>query len=558
MLFAHHVLSIRHANRFLESQQRMFMDESLTNAFARFSRNRAFIRAIACFAHPLTWIAVLVLLFNDHVLKYAHPSWITGKLSDFAWLVFAPFFFALLIAWLIPRRVARHEEKVGLLALIGCGLFFALAKSNPVVHDWTVAVQTFLAGQRVDMRLDPSDLIALPTLLLSGAIWRRATLTALRPGLVMLAIGGLATVATSVDTYSELGITCLSYNNDTLTASDLTIYDLFNTPTIKPNVPGNIANYVSSDGGRSWLPQPSIEFRSYDSVPCKANQQNWNLADVSNPGVYYAFHPGEAILRSEDNGHAWHRELDLSGFSSQLGIVFYKDDIVWERAWYRPIPQFESPLSAAIDPQTGRLFVAMGQDGVLIRDPNGNWHWANVGGNQIEISTRWAVIGDRIQPDIFAAIVLVLLIPASLVPFRGKYIERRIVALCSAWGLWLMPTGIMVLLDGRRNDLFMFPEPYMMGFAGIVALLLSLITVYNARSLVIKIIPFMVLTAILVPLVYLTPLVLWVEGVFPTHNAAWGIAIALIGIIFLGTRPLIHKRVSYFKLKNDGASWTGG
>lgn len=46
--------------------------------------------AAGAFLHPLPWLAVAVLAFNDHVGKGLGPGWLTGKLSDFAGLAFFP------------------------------------------------------------------------------------------------------------------------------------------------------------------------------------------------------------------------------------------------------------------------------------------------------------------------------------------------------------------------------------------------------------------------------------------------------------------------------------
>jgi hypothetical protein len=48
--------------------------------------------------HPLVWTAFVLLLLNDHVLKGSGllPGDVTGKLSDFAWLIVAPAFAAAL------------------------------------------------------------------------------------------------------------------------------------------------------------------------------------------------------------------------------------------------------------------------------------------------------------------------------------------------------------------------------------------------------------------------------------------------------------------------------
>ena len=54
------------------------------------SKNPAFENSLACLQHPLTLLSIAILLLNDHVLKVVSPSWLTGKLSDFAGLFFFP------------------------------------------------------------------------------------------------------------------------------------------------------------------------------------------------------------------------------------------------------------------------------------------------------------------------------------------------------------------------------------------------------------------------------------------------------------------------------------
>jgi hypothetical protein len=41
-------------------------------------------------AHPVTLLALLVLVLNDHVWKARHPGLVTGKLSDVAGVVLTP------------------------------------------------------------------------------------------------------------------------------------------------------------------------------------------------------------------------------------------------------------------------------------------------------------------------------------------------------------------------------------------------------------------------------------------------------------------------------------
>ena len=62
---------------------------------------------LAWLAHPVTVAALVVLLVNDHLLKYAYPGWVTGKLSDVAGLVLAPALLASLVTLLARRAPGR-------------------------------------------------------------------------------------------------------------------------------------------------------------------------------------------------------------------------------------------------------------------------------------------------------------------------------------------------------------------------------------------------------------------------------------------------------------------
>src|SRR4051812_14533255 len=58
---------------------------------------------VSAVGHPLWWGSLAVLVANDHLLKGRGvvPSWLTGKLSDFAFLIVAP----VLAAALLPRAL---------------------------------------------------------------------------------------------------------------------------------------------------------------------------------------------------------------------------------------------------------------------------------------------------------------------------------------------------------------------------------------------------------------------------------------------------------------------
>lgn len=139
----------------------------------RYNTNPAFWRALHSLAHPISLVAVLLLLLNDHWLRWQYPSWLTGKLGDFTWLVFAPFIAAAALAWVLPRsrsgghdvscpyskRRIHHEQIVGVTAFAFIGLWFALAKTVPAVHGWTVQAWEAVIAWRGTLRMDATDLL---------------------------------------------------------------------------------------------------------------------------------------------------------------------------------------------------------------------------------------------------------------------------------------------------------------------------------------------------------------------------------------------------------------
>lgn len=53
---------------------------------------------IRFFIHPMPLIAVGLMAVNDHWLKYQHPGFLTGKLSDFCGVFYLPLFLLALMA----------------------------------------------------------------------------------------------------------------------------------------------------------------------------------------------------------------------------------------------------------------------------------------------------------------------------------------------------------------------------------------------------------------------------------------------------------------------------
>lgn len=110
--------------------------------------------------HPLWIISLGLLAANDHFFKGSGllPSFVTGKLSDFAGLVVAPVLLAVLLRLSSRRGVA--------LAHVATGLVFAAVKISPAAARAFEALAE-LGPFAWKITVDPTDLVALPALLLS-------------------------------------------------------------------------------------------------------------------------------------------------------------------------------------------------------------------------------------------------------------------------------------------------------------------------------------------------------------------------------------------------------
>lgn len=142
--------------------------------------------------HPVPIVALAVVIVNDRWLKVHHPGIVSGKLSDFAGLVYFPLFVASafeLARWIIRRdRWMIGPRFVDTVTVI-TGTVFALAK---IWHPWAEAYRSvfgvvwwpvdtlgsFVRGDgfaplgRLGLVQDPTDLVALPMLCLPPLIAR--------------------------------------------------------------------------------------------------------------------------------------------------------------------------------------------------------------------------------------------------------------------------------------------------------------------------------------------------------------------------------------------------
>jgi hypothetical protein len=108
------------------------------------------------------WVFIpglLLLLLNDHFLKWAFSNWITGKISDFVGLLIFPMF----LQFLFPRLSRFAVSLTGLMFI-----FWKLPISEPLITLYNKVA--FIAISRT---VDYSDFIALSILPLASYFIKR-------------------------------------------------------------------------------------------------------------------------------------------------------------------------------------------------------------------------------------------------------------------------------------------------------------------------------------------------------------------------------------------------
>lgn len=105
--------------------------------------------------HPTTLASLLVLVANDHWLKYVHPGFVSGKASDFAGLVLLP----MLVMGVIEAVRMPGLSRSPWVVCAVTGLAFAATK----LLEGPNALSDHILGGHV--LVDPWDLLALPVLL---------------------------------------------------------------------------------------------------------------------------------------------------------------------------------------------------------------------------------------------------------------------------------------------------------------------------------------------------------------------------------------------------------
>jgi hypothetical protein len=297
-------------------------------------------RALTSLAHPIVIGAAIVLLLNALVWQSRSPSWWTGKIGDFAWLVIAPFVILVMVG-ILAHPIPSRTIAWGTAVIVATGLTFGLVKGWAPVHSLVVTMFGRL-GFTPKVLLDPSDLLALPGLIVAWSVWQRPGSIEVggmfRRGALMLA--ALALIADSPARQPNRVICLVADEGAVHAYAQSQAANYFGGPILSW-----AEVYSSRDGGVTWTMTELTSKDERDQKP-DCSQVSWPVRVMNAGGSETQLYllDGQGVYSSEDEGQTLHLE--------------------------QKVP---SIYGAIVDSVTGNLIVAAGTDGAYVRTAKAEW-----------------------------------------------------------------------------------------------------------------------------------------------------------------------------------------
>jgi len=364
-------------------------------------------KALSLLSHPISLAALGLYAVNIFMLQRLSPNWLTGKLGDFAWVFVAPFALTALLAWLLPLRYNRHAFT---FAVVGIVLIFGLTKTIPIISGLEN-----LTGHPISFVQDASDLSALMVVPAILWLWRRPRVNVINKyptGMIAIAFLALLTLADMAA--PNFGITSIEFTDKAIIACN-----------------GYYGSLQSNDGGQTWQSAQSgckevVTSSKYGEV----------VQDPTDEKIQYQFGPG-TIEHSADGGETWQIDYQWMAPSEAAQMYYRVSNGVYTVG---DLP----PISAALQPQTGDIFFAMGHEGILKRTAG------------IESDYTWIAVGNYKKMD-----------------YRKS--ELLFGLLYGEWMLALMAGGVGVtLIDRKLNPGKLKTTALILGVIGMIVFALIL------------------------------------------------------------------------------------
>ena len=458
------------------------------------NENRALWRSLHFLSKPFSLGILLILLVNDSILRHFWPSTVTGKLSDLAWLFLAPVVVTAGLALVMPKGLQRHEWALAGIGFGATAAAFVLFKTLPVMRAIVLDLWQAGLGFPAAAVLDPTDLAALIGVIYAAWLWRWQRADSVRVPLRAVFVIPLLAVLTLADAAApDYGIACLENRDGQIMA-----YSSYHA-------------YATADGGLTWQEE------NFDGQFCPVEESSVVELSPEIDGLRFRYQPGQSIENSPDGLH-WTVAYSLEPLTEA------------DRAYYQKIqtgnPTMRAvPLAGLVDPQHATVIFAMGHEGVLVRQSNGDWTWVGVGSYlNVEATSSWAYLTTVLNGEIVLSAALILLI-LSL----GAFLRRRhLIWTLLIWTGWL-GWGLLPMIFPPALSTLYLSQMTLMGTFVIAALAFLTGVIGSLRLMRVSVITFLRLTgiALIGGILYFLPYGLWAFNLVSQYYIAESLALVL-------------------------------
>lgn len=325
-------------------------------------------RCVSALTHPATLAAPIVLLVSELLLKplWSNP-WTTGKLSEFAWMVFAPPLLAFGLSILVGQRPS-WQRVVFVTAYLGLPVLYVAFNTFEPVHSLTTHLLSPSGDLSPNSPLDSTDLLVVPfSLGIALWVWTRPNA---HPNRLRLSIGILTACVAIFASASGPWPPSLLVGQ---TSDGTLVVDVSDR---RP--------YVSTDGGLTWRPAFSLRnwvdsgetglvYLSQDDWPNTGMEVHWGSAEVETPRGKYVIED-EHVVRII----GYTQELVYASAYLQNGADVRFQEYV---DLHNDVPYGNPsslPRNMVYHASSGNIVVSVGTHGGAIGDGNGNWRQVNV------------------------------------------------------------------------------------------------------------------------------------------------------------------------------------
>ena len=517
------------------------MNITLTNEFRR--------RAASALMHPVTLAALAVLLVNDLLFKALWPgAWIPGKLSDFAWMMFAPPALAYIISFATLGNLQAQRATFA-AAYAGLPLLYVAFNTFEPVHDAILRGLGLLGGDGPRSPLDATDSLVIPfAMVVALWVWLRPPLNAqgIRARLALLAATAAAIASVATTYASDHGITEVGRTGSGTIGAHVNAFYL-----------GSAGTYQSMDGGLTWTEM------SEDFVPLES--QEWSELEVMTPSgdVFFVDAVNAQIVRERSEHELSQYELrnlrvhrGPDGRLTAFGPSASRD-VVYSygylrnggNAWMQALDKRDvqdrviatGPHNLFYDDRSGNLIAAMGLQGVVVVAPDGTFTRVAVGRyspTDFSFRSKLGTFFDSLlygPADVstgvalllaFSSATLALVGPASSVGPRVCFAIAAAISAVLAVSAGVYPHAT----EAPWESEYLVPVLLLLSGFGLVPLVLVIVGLVIARAGLMQVLAVVAAGIGMLLVILLGGLVLFETG----ESTASFVAVGLVGLATLG------------------------